>query len=189
MLPADGEAVHVPKGQHLLVDVRETPQLSIVTVEGSLIFEPLEDEGLVSTFDCSHILVKEGYLEIGTEENPYTSRLTITMHGKEFEQPLPTFGNKVIAVHSGHLEMHGVHRPLPWTELKSTAEAGSTQITINDLQGQEFDWKVGDEIVIASTDFSGRHAEKRTIKTVSSSRSNPVITFEEPLEYKHYAGV
>lgn len=104
-------------------------------MEGSLIFEPQENSDLVTTFDCSHILVKEGYLEIGTEEHPYTSRLIITMHGKEFEQPLPTFGNKVIAVHSGHLEMHGVHRPLPWTELKTTAEAGSTQVTINDLEG------------------------------------------------------
>jgi cell migration-inducing and hyaluronan-binding protein len=110
------------------------------------------------------------------------------MHGKEFSGPLPVFGNKVIAVHSGHLEMHGVPRAVPWTDLKTTAEAGATEITINDMGRQSLDWAVGEEIVIASTDFNGRHAEKRTIRGIRNTSSNPVITLDSPLEYKHYAG-
>lgn len=43
-------------------------------------------------------------------------------------------------------------------------------------------------IGVASTDYSGRHAEKRTI--VSVDRTNPdkpVITMDKPFEYKHFA--
>jgi cell migration-inducing and hyaluronan-binding protein len=184
----DGEAVHVPKGMHLLVDVDSTPVLSFVTVEGSLIFDPSKDHARQRTFDATHILVKGGYLEVGTEEHPYTSKLTITMHGREFVEPLPVFGNKVLGVHSGHLEMHGAPRDVPWTELKTTAEAGATEITINDMGGRSLDWAVGEEIVIASTDFHGRHAEKRTIQAIRDTSSSPIITLDSPLAYKHYAG-
>jgi hypothetical protein len=43
-------------------------------------------------------MVKGGYLEIGTEEEPYLSKLVITMHGDETTPYLPIFGNKVLAV-------------------------------------------------------------------------------------------
>ena len=46
-------------------------------------------------------------MEIGTEEFPYTSKLTITMHGDEYTPALPIYGNKVIAVRNGILDMHG----------------------------------------------------------------------------------
>jgi hypothetical protein len=82
-------------GMHLLVDVPATPVLSFVLVEGSLIFDPAN----AGTFDAEWVLARDGYIEIGTEDEPYTGDLTITMHGKEFGPKLPLFGNKVIAMH------------------------------------------------------------------------------------------
>jgi hypothetical protein len=79
---------------HLLVDIPETPILSFILVEGSLLFDP-EKAGSI---DAEWILAKDGYIEIGTEEEPYTGQLTITMHGQEFGPKLPLFGNKVIAI-------------------------------------------------------------------------------------------
>lgn len=38
--PLEGEAINIPAGMHLLVDVDSTPKLSFVVVEGSLIFAP-----------------------------------------------------------------------------------------------------------------------------------------------------
>jgi hypothetical protein len=71
-----------------------------------------------------------------------------------------------------------------------TADIGATSITLNTVaSGTSLDWAVGEEIVIASTDFSGRNAEQRTIATITNQGTNPVITFTEPLVYKHYAGV
>ena len=79
LLPIEREAVEIPSGQHLLVDVDEVPRLAFVVVYGSLIFE---DSG-EKTFDANYIMVNGGYLEIGTENQPYLSKLTITLHGTE----------------------------------------------------------------------------------------------------------
>ena len=129
-------------------------------------------------------------MEVGTEENRYTSKLTITMHGTKYTPNLPTFGNKVIGVNYGTLEMHGALRSHIWTDLKETAVAGATSITLNDVTGGiPLDWQVGEEIVIASTDIVGRNAEQRTIASISNTSTNPVITFTEPLAHKHYAGI
>ena len=141
------------------------------------------------TFDAHYILVQGGYLEIGTEEYRYTSKLNITMHSTKYDPNLPIFGNKVIGVHYGTLEMHGVERKITWSDLKTTAEAGATEITLNDVTGDALDWAVGEEIVIASTDFSGRNAEQRTILTITNTDTNPVITFTEPLLHKHYGDI
>ena len=186
--PQEGEAVNIPKGLHLLFDIDSSPKLSFIVVEGSLIFPPDNDSTHQRTFDAHYILVRGGYMEIGTEEYPYTSKLTITMHSSKYDPNLPIFGNKVIGVNYGTLEMHGVHRPVTWTDLKTTAEEGATEITLNDVTGDPLDWQVGEEIVIASTDFNGRNAEQRTIASISNTDTNPVITFTEPLLHKHYAG-
>ena len=171
------------------MDVDSTPVLSFLSVEGSLIFPPDADPNHMRTFDAHYILVQGGYLEIGTEEYRYTSKLNITMHSTKYDPNLPIFGNKVIGVHYGTLEMHGVERKITWSDLKTTAEAGATEITLNDVTGDALDWAVGEEIVIASTDFSGRNAEQRTILTITNTDTNPVITFTEPLLHKHYGDI
>ena len=172
-----------------MVDVDSTPKLSFINVEGSLIFPPDADPNHHRTLDAHYILVKGGYMEVGTEEDRYTSKITITMHSSVYDPNLPIFGNKVIGVNYGVLEMHGVERPVTWTELKETAEAGATQITLMDVTGDALDWAVGESIVIASTSFSGRDAEQRTITAITNTDTAPVITFDEPLLYQHYAGV
>ena len=95
--PVEGDSVYVPKGLNLLVDVDSTPVLNAVLVEGSLIFAPNENDATHKrTFDAKYIFVKEGRLEVGTEEHPYTSKITITMHGTKEDPYLPTYGNKMI---------------------------------------------------------------------------------------------
>lgn len=167
-IPGEGDAVEILAGRALLVDVDSTPVLSFITVMGSLIFAPEADKSHHRTFDARYIIVNGGYLEIGTEEFPYDSKLTITMHGEESDPALPIYGNKVIAVRNGVLSMHGPERSHTWTELESTAAAGATSITLLDVGGKDLDWQVGEEIVIASTDFIGRHAEQRTITGVTN---------------------
>lgn len=54
---------------------------------------------------------------------------------------------------------------------------------IKDASG--FDWAVGEEIVIASTDFSHGHAERRIIKTITKGTSTVTITFDTPLLVRH----
>jgi hypothetical protein len=124
------ESVYVPAGLNLLVDVDRTPLLNAVVVEGSIIFAPDEDENYERFFDAMYIFVNGGSMEVGTTEFPYTSKLTITMHGDVSDPYLPIFGNKVLAVRYGVLDMHGVERQPTWTLLDSTVEAGGTQVTL-----------------------------------------------------------
>jgi len=86
-------------------------------------------------------------LEVGTEQFPYTSKLQITMHSDRWSPYLPQYGNKVIGVRFGTLDMHGIKRDITWTRLDKSAFAGSTSITLI----EETDWAVGEEIVIAGT--------------------------------------
>lgn len=66
--PLTGDMVYVPPGLHLLVDVDSTPVLSAVLVEGSLIFAPHpSNPEHTRTFDAHYILVRGGYMEVGTE--------------------------------------------------------------------------------------------------------------------------
>lgn len=157
--PEDGETVYVPPGLNLLVDIVKSPKLYAVIVEGSIIFSPDKDPNHHRTFDASYIFVKNGTMQVGTEENPYTSRITITMHSNVSSPYIPIYGNKVIAVRFGTLDLHGVKRTPTWTTLDTTVQPGSAQITLREA----VDWKVGEEIVIAPTSFEVDEAEKRTI--------------------------
>jgi hypothetical protein len=42
--------------------------------------------------------VKGGFMEVGTEEFPYTSNLIITIYGTKYSPEIPIYGNKVLAV-------------------------------------------------------------------------------------------
>ena len=66
-------------------------------------------------------MVFGGYLEVGTEDHPYSSKLTITLHSTKHDAYLPLYGNKVIGVRFGTLDMHGVKRSVTWTRLAQTA--------------------------------------------------------------------
>jgi hypothetical protein len=74
-LPVDGDGLEIPKGMHLLVDVDSTAKLNSIVVEGSLIFAPDADASHLRTLDARIIIVQGGYVEMGTEEFPYTSKL------------------------------------------------------------------------------------------------------------------
>jgi G8 domain len=183
--PITGDMVYIPKGLHLLVDVDSTPVLSAVLVEGSLIFPPnTANVDHERTFDAHYVMVKGGYFEAGTEKYPYTSKLTITMHSDRKSPELPIFGNKVIGMYGGVLDIHGVPRYPTWTELDFTAEAGVTAITLKTA----VDWKVGEHIVIAPTGYEKDEAEEVVITAINRANVNkPVLTIDRPLNYKHFA--
>jgi cell migration-inducing and hyaluronan-binding protein len=89
-------------------------------------------------------------------------------------------GDRGILIVGGTLSLHG-DRENSWTKLAETARAGGTRIEVLDASG----WRVGDEIVLASTDFNPRQAERRHISRI---RGN-VITLDQPLEYMHFGEV
>jgi cell migration-inducing and hyaluronan-binding protein len=85
-----------------------------------------------------------------------------------------------IMLMGGTLSLHG-NRTNSWTKLSKTAEAGSNSIEVLNAAG----WRVGDEIVLASTDFDPRQAERRTISAIKGN----VITLDKKLDFMHFGKI
>src|SRR6185295_11840317 len=129
-----------------------------------------------------------GELEIGTEARPHTRKATITLtdnvKGEDIGVPAATVAServdRGIMLMGGTLNLHG-DRKHTWTKLANTANAGSTSIQVLDASG----WRVGDEIVLASTDFDPRQAERRTISAIKGN----AITLNAKLDYMHFGKI
>ena len=173
--PREGDSVHVPKGQILLVDV-SPPPLYAVIVEGVIMWEDQPE----MTFDAWFIMVREGQFRIGSPEKPHEGKLTITLYGTKESKQLPGFGNKSIMVHNGQIDIHGKPLTKTWTMLEKGASPDDETITVID----ETNWKVGDQIIIAPTGQNKDEVEERTIKKIDGK----VITLDKALVYHHFSG-
>ncbi len=89
-------------------------------------------------------------------------------------------GDRGIMLSGGTLNLHG-DTTNTWTKLAKTAEAGSSSIEVLDAKG----WKVGDEIILASTDYNPRQAERRTISAIKGN----TISFDQKLDYMHFGKI
>src|SRR5688500_15736394 len=155
-VPAAGDKVIIGKDKHVVLDV-SPPALGGLTINGKLSFSNDADLELTTEWVMLH-----GELAIGSEANPHTRNATITLtNNVPNEDPMGGMGDRGIMISGGTLHLHG-DRQHTWTKLSKTAEAGSNSIEVLDAAG----WRVGDEIVLASTDFNPRQAERRTISAI-----------------------
>src|SRR5262249_18690507 len=95
-------------------------------------------------------------------------------------EQLMGMGDRGIMLSGGTLNLHG-DRTNTWTRLAKTAEAGSNSIEV--LNAAQ--WRAGDEIVLASTDFNPRQAERRTVAAINGN----TITLDKKLEYMHFGKI
>uniref|UniRef100_A0AAY5ETB4 Polycystic kidney and hepatic disease 1 (autosomal recessive)-like 1 n=1 Tax=Electrophorus electricus TaxID=8005 RepID=A0AAY5ETB4_ELEEL len=175
--PEAGMFVVITKGQTILLDV-STPVLKMLLIQGGkLIFDEADIE-----LQAENILITDGgALQIGTEDQPFQHKAIITLHGHLRSPELPIYGAKTLGIREGVLDLHGIPIPIPWTRLAQTASNGSSTLILMDT----VTWRVGDEIVIASTGprHSQNENEVRTIATVSAD--GRLLTLTQPLNYKH----
>ncbi len=181
-VPAKDAMVTIEKDRHVILDV-SPPALRSVTINGTLSFADNKDLELTTEWVMVH-----GELEIGTEARPHTRKATITLtdnvKGEDIGVPAATVAServdRGIMLMGGTLNLHG-DRKHTWTKLANTANAGSTSIQVLDASG----WRVGDEIVLASTDFDPRQAERRTISAIKGN----AITLNAKLDYMHFGKI
>lgn len=176
-VPNSNDDVIIPVG--IRVELGGDMSARSIVVEGIL-----SPESLTTNFSLTTkgVMIHNGGLfQIGSEITSYTGEGLITLTGSnasEVLMPNSIMGSKLIGVMpGGRLELHGVAKQ-SWTQINATANAGATSITLKET----VNWEVGDEIVIASTDFDGRQAEKRTITAVNGL----VLTLNAPLVYMHW---
>ncbi len=173
-VPQAGGRVTIGDDVNVVLDV-SPPALSGITINGKLGFSDESDIELSTEW-----MLLFGELEIGTEARPHTANATITLTDNVKDEQLMGMGDRGIMLAGGTLNLHG-NRTNTWTKLADTAAAGST--TINVLDASQ--WLAGDEIVLASTDYNPRQAERRTIAAISGN----TITLNEPLEYMHFGQI
>ncbi len=173
-VPGKDAVVTIEKGMDVVLDV-SPPPLHGLTINGKLSFADSKDLELTTEWIMVH-----GALEIGTEAKHHTHNATITLTNDVPGEDIETMGDRGIMMMGGTLSLHG-NRKDSWTNLAKTAAAGSNTIEVLNAG----DWRKGDVIVVASTDFDPHQAEQRTISSVSGK----VITLDQKLEYMHYGQV
>lgn len=167
----------IKKGQTILLD-QDTPVLKLLLIQGgTLIF----DRDMPSLhLQAENILITDnGCLQVGTEDDPFPGQALITLHGHVRSREIPVFGTKTIALREGKLDLHGLHVPITWTHLNSTAEVNSTLLHLV----KQVTWKPGDQIILAPTGKSQREFEELTITAVLND--NYTLQVSPPLKYKH----
>ena len=178
--PGKGAVVTIPAGQHVLLD-ESPPALEGIFVEGTLTFA---QQDLYVTADY---IIVEGLFQIGSEEEPYVHEavINLTTDYTNKKTDIKMCGTKVLCANGGKIEMHGNVSSPTWTRLADghTAQIGDTSIRLEEQVG----WKVGDEIVIVSTDFDPNQAERRIISAVSDDQQT--LHFEDPLVYMHWGEI
>jgi cell migration-inducing and hyaluronan-binding protein len=173
-VPGKGDAVTIGRDMNVVLDV-SPPALRSLTIDGKLSFANRSDIELSTEWILLH-----GELQIGSEATPYTRKATLTLTNDVPGEDIMTMGDRGIMLMGGTLSLHG-NRKHSWTKLAKTAAAGSDKIEVLDAG----DWKKGDEIVVASTDFDPHQAERRTISSISGK----VITLDQKLQYMHYGQI
>src|SRR6202051_1628812 len=178
-VPGKDAVVTIGRDMDVVLDVTP-PALHGLTINGKLSFADNKDLELTTEWIMVH-----GELEIGTEAKPHTHNATITLTDNVKNEDFGGLGggdrsDRGIMLMGGTLNLHGT-RTNSWSKLSSTANAGATSIQVLDAAG----WRVGDEIVLASTDYDPRQAERRTISAVSGN----TITLDKKLDYMHFGKI
>jgi len=176
-LPKEGDGVYINCTLHVILDVPVT-RLANLTICGVL---ELLDE-LNHTIEADFILIDGGKLAAGSSAQPFQHIVTFMLHGDKTSPEVilppfgPTLGTKAIGVF-GQLILHGQQRLVIWTHLVQTVLPGFNTIEVVDTP----DWRVGEEIVIASTSYEMLHTEKFQILAISGKS----ITLNGTTRYKH----
>ncbi len=179
-VPGKDAVVTIDKDMNVVLDVTP-PALRSLTINGKLSFADNKDLELTTEWVMVH-----GELEIGTEAKPHTRKATITLTDNVKDEDMSGMGgtndrsDRGIMLMGGTLNLHG-NRTNSWTKLSKTAEAGSNSIEVLNAAG----WRVGDMIVLASTDFDPHQAERRTISAI---RGN-TITLDKKLDSMHFGKI
>src|SRR6202167_474677 len=172
-VPGKDALVTIGRDMDVVLDVTP-PALHGLTINGKLSFADNKDLELTTEWIMVH-----GELEIGTEARPHTHQATITLTDNVKGEDISGVGgttdrvDRGILLMGGTLNLHG-DRTNSWTKLSGTANAGAASIQVLNAAG----WRVGDEIVLASTDFDPRQAGRRNIAAISGKP----ITLDKKLD-------
>jgi len=186
------ENINIPSGKTVLLDVSTLGMNGGITIEegGALYFDWAKNISLSTKY-----IVIKGSLFIGTENCPFENQVIIQLEDDPSLDGMSlgasNVGRKCIATgQNGVLELHGAKgrsRATSWTHLSQTAQKGDTVLHLADSisVGDASSWKVGDSLVLPSTDYSPDQSEEVTITKILDDKTIEV----SPLKYTHYGEI
>ena len=168
--PVQGSVVEIPFGSTVVMDT-SPPELNGLHVDGKLIF------GNTDIRLRSDYIMVHGKFQAGTPQDPYVHDASITLTQENREANVMGMGGRLFGVMGGTVELFGKARS-SWTQLGSSAPAGSRSIQV----AEDVDWRVGERIAIASTDYWSSHSEEAVITGVEGR----IVKLDRALKYGHF---
>ena len=190
--PTVNDDVVVPSGIDLVMV--GTCRARNITVQGKMSAVNWQSGGAWIDLEARSIMVANGgYMEIGTENQPYRAEKNvngigcqITLTGAKTNNAAASY-KAIMVMGGGRLELHGKKKK-SWTNIASTANRGETQITLREA----VDWEVGDKIALTATGLASsqskawNNVDEAEIIAISGNRRT--LTLVSPLKFKHIGG-
>ncbi|XP_065660201.1 fibrocystin-L isoform X2 [Hydra vulgaris] len=186
-LPKDNDTVMIRAGQHVIVDKNAyIPIMIRLYIYGTLELAMNRNH----TIRANIIIISDqGQLIIGRPDEPFPSTLfvLISLWGDQSTQDLPlpngpNLGSKALGVF-GNLSMFGSPHKVHWTRLNETMQKNAQFLSVID----KTDWVVGDLILVTTSTFEPRQAEKFTIIAVFDDGRR--FKVDTPSQYTHTASL
>lgn len=143
----------------------------------SLHFDWTKDLNVTTTY-----ILNYGTFNIGSESCPYARNAVIYLKAGSATYPKTITGDGVYSLHGAK----GLGKP--WTKLSATASKGATTISVVDevFTTDNSGWKVGDEIVLATTDYSPYLNDRAVIVEVINTRT---ARLSRALSWTHFGQI
>ncbi len=177
VVPASGARVLIPIGVKVTVDRVITARLATVRVDGTLSFSTTANSELrVDTIVVTNV----GRYEMGTVAAPIpagiTSRLLIIDNGP-INRAVDPFAIGRGLISHGSVSMYGA-AVTSRMAIAGAAYAGNVTLT---MKSTPIGWKIGDNIVLASTVAGTTQNEVRRIVGIAGT----LVVLDRPLSYNH----
>ena len=192
-VPDDDATVLIPDGIMVNYDHVSEVSLFTVRVDGMLRFATNVDTRMeVDTM----VVAREGYLQIGTEDNPVQSGVNTDIvfadNGNIDTNWDPMLLSRGLVSH-GAVDVHGAEKTA-FLDLSTDPSAGDTTLQ---LSGQPEGWQVGDKLVLTGTHLTGWywdddardviHHESEDEEVYITAINGTTITLDRALEFDHDA--
>jgi cell migration-inducing and hyaluronan-binding protein len=177
-LAQSGQDLLIAKGRSVLVDANV--DIGKLIINGSLACPETGDFTIKTT---GIVVSGEGaVLNCGTESRRFLGRLHLALKGGLFES---IHGSKssdrnVLVMNGGMLRLFGENRKAPWVRLGATAPAGADRLEMS----SPVDWKSGEELAIAPSNYRPIEAERVQVREVVNE--GRTVLLQQPLKFAHW---
>jgi G8 domain/Right handed beta helix region len=173
VVPSDGANVSIPSTANIVLD--QNINLGNLEILGSL---ELKDQDV--SINAKNIMV-HGIFRVGSQIKPFAHKAVITLNASDPSENNMGMGTRGILVMGGKLELYGESPNVAWTKLSDHAPDNSSKLNLIDA----VNWKTGDQIVVAPTDFYNDGSFTKTSSTEQleiSSVTDGTVALKAPLE-------